>query len=262
MSPGPTRPIEARSVEVRSVTEAPLVARPETAPALARAAHALASGEPILVYDAPDREGETDLIILSEHATPELIRLLRRDAGGLLCTAISAELRDRLGLPYADELLELGSRAYPILNGLRSHRLRYDRRSAFGISVNHVTNFTGVPDNDRATTVRAIGLLAREAGLLSDPALRTRFQDEFSSPGHIPLLYAAPRLLAERKGHTELAISLARMVGLSESVTVCEMLGDSGGPRSPDAAEEYATAHGWVFLEGRSIVDAWRPWSA
>ncbi|HEV2317368.1 MAG TPA: 3,4-dihydroxy-2-butanone-4-phosphate synthase [Thermoplasmata archaeon] len=228
---------------------------------LERAAEALDSGDPLLIFDAPDREGETDLVILSERATPELVRLLRHDAGGLICTAISHELRDRLGLPYADELLTLGAGRYPALEVLRNHRLRYDRRSAFGISVNHRGNFTGVTDNDRSQTIRAIGELARDAGALEDEALRSRFGATFASPGHIPLLYAAPDLLAERKGHTELAISLARMAGLSESVTVCEMLGDSGGARSPDAAARYAEAHGWVFVEGRTIVEAWASWS-
>ena len=222
----------------------------------------LAAGEPVLLFDAPDREGETDLVVLSERATPELIRLLRQDAGGLLCTAISSELRHRLGLPYAEELLENGSGRWPLLAELAGAKLRYDRRSAFGITVNHRTNFTGVPDNDRGATVRALGEIARDAARLSDPELRARFASEFYSPGHIPLLYAADGLLAERKGHTELAVSLARMAGLSESVTVCEMLGDSGGPRSPEAAARYAETHGWVFLEGRTVLEAWRSWSA
>jgi 3,4-dihydroxy 2-butanone 4-phosphate synthase len=52
------------------------------------------------------------------------------------------------------------------------------------------------------------------------------------------------------------------MAGLSEAAAVCEMLGDSGGPRSPDAARRYAQAHGWVFLEGRTVAEAWRAWSA
>jgi 3,4-dihydroxy 2-butanone 4-phosphate synthase len=239
-----------------------LSSKPELSGSLARAAEALAAGEPVLLFDAPDREGETDLILLSEHATPELVRLLRRDAGGLLCTALSFELTERLGLPYLEDLLRAGGRTSPLLSELVRHRPRYDARSAFGITVNHRTNFTGVPDNDRAATIRALGELAREAPGLSDTLLRARFASEFRAPGHVPLLHAAPRLLDERKGHTELAISLARMARLSESVTVCEMLGDSGGPRSPDAAQEYARAHGWVFLEGRAVVDAWRRWSA
>jgi 3,4-dihydroxy 2-butanone 4-phosphate synthase len=239
------------------------IARPRLPPAsVGRAVDALAAGEPILLYDAPDREGETDLVILSERATPELIRLLRRDAGGLLCSAIASELKERLNLPYFDDLLLGAADRYPLLGEIAGHAPRYDRRSAFGITVNHRTNFTGVPDNDRAATVRAVGELAREAPRLNDEDLRRKFATDFRAPGHIPLLYAAPALLTERKGHTELAVSIARMGGLSESVTVCEMLGDSGGPRSPEAAEEYALAHGWVFLEGRAVSEAWRTWSA
>jgi 3,4-dihydroxy 2-butanone 4-phosphate synthase len=158
--------------------------------------------------------------------------------------------------------LRLGEAEYPILAEVRKQRLRYDARSAFGITVNHRTNFTGVPDNDRATTIRAVGELARDAPRWNDVELRRHFADEFTSPGHLSLLYSAKSLVQERKGHTELAICLARMAGLSESATVCEMLGDSGGPRSPEAARRYADAHGWVFLEGRTITEAWAQWSA
>lgn len=234
-----------------------------TVPAdLAAAAHALEAGAPVLLFDAPDREAETDLIILAERATPELIRRLRTDAGGLLCTAISSELKERLGLPYFSELAERATDRYPILGPLGRHRLGYDRRTAFGVSVNHRSNFTGVPDRDRAQTIRAIGETARAAAHLTERALRERFADEFYVPGHIPLLYAAPGLVGERKGHTELAISLARMAGLSESVAVCEMLDDSGLARSRADARAYAEEHGWVFLDGGTVVSAWRSWSA
>ncbi len=215
----------------------------------------------MLIFDAADREGETDLVFLSERASPELVHLARREAGGLICTAISDELRHRLDLPFLSDLLALGVREFPGLAGL-SEAPRYDRRSAFGITVNHRSNFTGVPDNDRATTIRTVGEIAAAAPHLSDADLRERFRAEFVSPGHVPLLYAAPGLTAERKGHTELAVSLARMAGLSESVTVTEMLGDSGGARAPEAARRWADAHGWPFLEGRTIADAWRRWSS
>lgn len=229
----------------------------EVAPAL----RALASGEPILVFDAPDREGETDLVFLSEKATPELVRLARKDAGGLICTAISDEIRRRLDLPFFSDLLALAKTEYPGVAHL-SERPRYDRRSAFGITVNHRANFTGVPDNDRALTIRTVGEVARASSGLSDAALQDQFRTAFISPGHVQLLYSAPGLFAERKGHTELAISLARMAGVSESATVCEMLGDSGGARAPEAAREYAEGHGFEFLEGRSIIEAWRVWSS
>ncbi|MCI4354949.1 MAG: 3,4-dihydroxy-2-butanone-4-phosphate synthase, partial [Thermoplasmata archaeon] len=166
------------------------------------------------------------------------------------------------GLPYAADLLRVGQEEYPVLGLLRLQQLRYDSRSAFGITVNHRTNFTGVPDNDRATTIGALGRIARDSATQNSDDLKERFVAEFTSPGHLPVLYAAPGLVAERKGHTEFAISLARMARLSESVTVCEMLGDSGGPRSPDAARRYAEEHGWPFLEGRTITEAWIQWSA
>ncbi|MGI0140323.1 MAG: 3,4-dihydroxy-2-butanone-4-phosphate synthase [Thermoplasmata archaeon] len=227
-----------------------------------RAGEALAIGEPILIYDAPDREGETDLVFLSERATPELVRLARRDAGGLICTAISDELREHLGIPFQRDLLGLASSTYPVLERV-VERPRYDRRSAFGISINHRDNYTGVTDNERALTIRTLGEIAAEVrrprGALG---VRDRFTAAFTSPGHVPLIYAARGLLTERKGHTELVISLARMAGLGESATVCEMLGDSGGARSPEAARRYADDHGWIFLEGRSIAEAWRTWSA
>jgi 3,4-dihydroxy 2-butanone 4-phosphate synthase len=238
-------------------------ARPRVvAESLLPAARSLADGEPVLIFDAVDREGETDLVILSERATPELIRLLRQDAGGWICTAISDELRRRLGLPFYSDLLLRSEPEYPILVALAREELRYDHRSPFGLHVHHRATYTGIPDNDRAMAIRAIGLLARDAPGLTDTQLRHRFAKEFSSPGHIPIIYAAPRLLSERKGHTELSVSLARMTGLSESMTVCEMLGDSGGARSPDAARDYAAAHGWQFLEGRTLVEAWRAWSS
>ena len=230
--------------------------------ALAPAGRALAAGEPVLIFDAADREGETDLVILSERATPELVRLLRRDAGGWICTAISDELRRRLGLPFYSELLATGEAQFPVLGELRRERLKYDARSPFGVHVHHRSTFTGIPDRDRATTIRALGELARDAAGLSDAALVARFTAEFSAPGHVPVLYAAPGLLHERKGHTELVVSLARMAGTSESVTVCEMLGDSGGARDPDAARRYAAAHGFEFLEGATLVEAWRKWSS
>ncbi len=237
--------------------------RARAVPAVLRpAARALAAGEPVLIFDALDREGETDLVILSEMATPELVRLLRRDAGGWICVAISDELRARLGLPFYSEMLAAAEPEYPVLGALRREELRYDTRSPFGLHVHLRATYTGIPDNDRALGIRALGELARDAGRRTDRELQARFTSEFSAPGHLPILCAAPGLLAERKGHTELSISLARMAQLSESTTVCEMLGDSGGARSPEAARRYAEAHGFEFLEGRTLIGAWRAWSS
>lgn len=52
------------------------------------AIEALRRGEFILLYDFDDREGETDLAIRSDSITPRHILRMRKDAGGLICTAI------------------------------------------------------------------------------------------------------------------------------------------------------------------------------
>ena len=178
-----------------------------------------------------DREGETDLVFLSEKATPELVRLQRKDAGGLICTAS----RRRSGPASASRTPPTSSASaeerYPILAGVRQQRLRYDPRCAFGITVNHRTNFTGRsrqrPGGDDPG---ARGSSPATRRTLSDAELARRFVAEFTSPGHVPLLYSAPALVRERKGHTELAVSLARMAGLSESV---DGLRDARGLRGP-----------------------------
>src|SRR5208282_3312793 len=102
-----------------------LTARREVPAEVVPALTSLAAGEPVLVFDAPDREGETDLIFLSEFATPELVRLARKDAGGLICTALSDEIRRRLDLPFFSDLLAIAKGEFPGVAGL-AERPRYD----------------------------------------------------------------------------------------------------------------------------------------
>ena len=84
---------------------------------------------------------------------------------------------------------------------------------------------------------------------------------EFRSPGHVPLLNAADRLLADRRGHTELATALVTMAGLIPTATICEMMGDDGRALSKEDAKEYARERTLVFLEGQDVIEAWRAWS-
>jgi 3,4-dihydroxy 2-butanone 4-phosphate synthase len=72
-------------------------------------------------------------------------------------------------------------------------------------------------------------------------------------------LRAAEELLVERKGHTELAVSLAELAGVVPVVAVCEML-DAKTKRavSKGKARGYARRKGMEFIEGAEIVKAWR----
>ena len=228
---------------------------------LEQALDALRRGAFVLIYDGDGREEETDLAIASEFVTPAAIRTLRKEAGGLICTTLSGEVRARLGLPFMAEVLRRAGDAYPILGALSTEDMKYDRHSAFSISVNHRDTFTGVTDVDRATTIARIATIAREAMRRENGWAAHVFADEFRSPGHVPLLNATQPLLEERRGHTELTTALMLMAGLAPSATICEMMADDGRALSKEDAKAYARERNLVFLEGQDIVRAWRSWS-
>src|SRR5216117_3767496 len=155
---------------------------------VARAAAALRRGEFILVYDGDGREEETDLTIASEFVKPASIRTLRKEAGGLICTTLSGEVRERIGLPFMSEVLRRSGTAYPVLGAISTEDMKYDRHSAFSISVNHRETFTGVTDIDRAKTISRLAAIAREATKRENGWAADVFANEFRSPGHVPLL--------------------------------------------------------------------------
>lgn len=221
---------------------------------------ALRSGQPILLYDADGREEETDMVIASEHATPELIRLLRTDAGGLLCTTLAPEHHAKLGLPFLADMLAAQAATYPVLAAMRANDLRYDpSRSSFGITVNARRTFTGIPDADRSLTIRELAWFVGEMDGKTPAQAQADFGATFRAPGHAILLNGSAGGLATRQGHTELSIELARQAGVVPSTTICEMLDNATGKAlGKRAAQEYAKAHGLVFLTGRDVTEAWQ----
>ncbi|USZ72127.1 3,4-dihydroxy-2-butanone-4-phosphate synthase [Natronosalvus halobius] len=200
----------------------------------------LQAGEPILVHDAADREGETDLIYHADAVTPEAVSRLRNDAGGLVCVAFEDAVADAFDLPFYDDAVD-----HPATAG---HDLGYDERSSFSVTVNHRDTYTGITDNDRSLTIQSLGEAA------ADPD-ETDFAEEFRVPGHVHLLRAAPDLLAQREGHTELGVALALEADLPPAVVVCEMLDDrTGEALAPADARAYAERHDFVYLEGSDVL--------
>ena len=213
----------------------------EPAGGLESAVEAFQNGEPVLIHDAADRENEVDLVYPAHAVTPSDVARLRNDAGGLICVALSHEVADEFGLPFAEELID-----HPAAN---ETAIDYDERSSFSLTVNHRDTFTGIVDNDRARTISELGNAAR------DPD-GTDFDEEFDVPGHVHLLKAAPNLLEDRQGHTELGVVLAEMADVPPAVVVCEMLDDeTGGALSRTNAASYAANNGFVFLDESTIID-------
>jgi len=214
------------------------------------AIQALARGEFVLLYDFDNRERETDFAIRSDAVTPAHIRQMRKDGGGLICTAVHPDAAKRLGLPFAHDLL----RACSLVE--KDGEVPYDRKnhSSFSLWVNHRETYTGITDRDRALTVTAIAEEVKRSlnGGGHD------FAAHFRTPGHMALLRAADRLLDERRGQTELSIALAAMADVTPAVTICEMLDDDTGfALSKKGAMEYARKHGLVFVEGQDVLDRW-----
>lgn len=207
--------------------------------AVDRALAAFRSGEPVLIHDAADREGETDLVYPAGAVTPAAVARLRHDAGGLVCVALSHAVADAFDLPFLQNVLD-----HPAAT---THDLGYDERSSFSLTVNHRATYTGITDEDRAVTITA---LAEAAVTPTD----TDFAEVFRTPGHVHLLRAASGLLTERRGHTELGIALAEAANVPPAVVVCEMLTDDGGARSPAAARSYAARHDILYIEGAQLI--------
>ena len=59
----------------------------------------LRQGKVILVTDDEDRENEGDMICAAEFATTENVNLMAKEAKGLICMPMSAELCRRLRFP-------------------------------------------------------------------------------------------------------------------------------------------------------------------
>ncbi|MFC3477576.1 3,4-dihydroxy-2-butanone-4-phosphate synthase [Halobacterium litoreum] len=206
-----------------------------------RAVDAFADGDPVLVHDAADREGEVDLIYPAEAVAPDDVARLRNDAGGLVCVALGSEAADAFDLPFlADEL------DHPAAD--HGH-LGYDDRSSFSLPVNHRDTFTGITDADRALTISELGRAAADPDSVD-------FAETFRAPGHVHVLRAAPSL-ADRLGHTELGVALADEAGVAPAAVVCEMLDDeTGDARSVADAKAYADRHDLVYVEGSELVAA------
>ena len=213
-----------------------------------KAIEALKRGKIVLVYDSDDREGETDMVVASQFITPEHIRRMRKDAGGLICTAVHPDICNKLGIPFMVDILEFASQKFKVLKELYPNDIPYDEKSSFSITINHRKTFTGITDKDRAFTIKKLSELVKEE----------RFNDfgkEFRSPGHVTLLRAAEGLVKNRQGHTEMTVALAEMANLVPITTICEMMGDDGDAMSKSETKKYAEKHNLIYLSGEELIN-------
>ena len=172
------------------------------------------NGRPYILVDAEDRENEGDVIIPAQFATPDQINFMARHARGLICLAITAERARQLRLPpmAAENRTSMGT--------------------AFTVSIEAREGVTtGISAADRARTVQ----------VAVDPH---RGADDIVSPGHVFPLVARDGGVLVRTGHTEAAVDISRMAGLTPAGVICEIMNDDGTmARMPDLVA-FAQLHG------------------
>ncbi|MXV20545.1 bifunctional 3,4-dihydroxy-2-butanone-4-phosphate synthase/GTP cyclohydrolase II [Deinococcus xianganensis] len=164
----------------------------------------LRAGRPVILVDDENRENEGDLLMPAATATPEWVNFMAREGRGLICVTLTPDRAGALDLTPM-----VGSSTDP--NG-----------TAFTVSVDHVSNSTGISAFDRAATI---------AALMDEAAKPT----DFRRPGHIFPLVARPGGVLRRAGHTEAGCDLARLAGFPPAGVICEIMGDDGEmSRLPD----------------------------
>lgn len=161
----------------------------------------LRRGAVILVADDESRENEVDAIVAAEHADPATIGWMIRHTSGLLCAPMLAARADALRLP-------------PMVTENED-----SRGTAYTVTVDaHGGCGTGISATERARTVNT---LAREN---TTPA-------DLIRPGHVLPLRAHPDGLRGRRGHTEVAVDLLLLAGLTPVGVLAELVDDSGEMR-------------------------------
>jgi 3,4-dihydroxy 2-butanone 4-phosphate synthase/GTP cyclohydrolase II len=186
---------------------------------------AIKRGEIVVVVDDEDRENEGDLIVASDHVTPEHMAFFVRHTSGLICTAVTGSRADALDLP------------------LMVARNTESQRTAFTVTVDaRVGVTTGISAGDRAVTIRA----------LVNPATRPA---DLARPGHVHVLRAREGGVLKRAGHTEAAVDLARLAGLTPSGVLCEVVTPDGlGMARRPELELFAAEHGLAMVTIADLV--------
>ncbi len=183
---------------------------------------AIRAGQAVIVVDDEDRENEGDLIFAGTRANAELATFMIRYTSGYICVGMDGDILDRLSLPPMTAVNE-------------------DRKgTAYSVSVDaRDVAGTGISAEDRAHTVK----------VLSDSATEPW---DLTRPGHVMPLRAVPGGVLRRAGHTEAAVDLCRMAGLSPVGALCEMVNDDGTMMRAPECRAFADEHGLVMI---SIAD-------
>ncbi|WP_016745548.1 3,4-dihydroxy-2-butanone-4-phosphate synthase [Rhizorhabdus wittichii] len=171
------------------------------------------NGLPYILVDAPDRENEGDVIIPAQFATPRAVNFMAMHARGLICLAISSARAEQLSLQPMTKQNQSG------------------HGTAFTVSIEAREGVTtGISAHDRAHTIAVAVDPSKEA-------------DDIVSPGHVFPLIARDGGVLVRAGHTEAAVDISRLAGLTPAGVICEIMNDDGSMARLPELIEFARTH-------------------
>ncbi len=172
------------------------------------------AGRIVILVDEEDRENEGDLVLASDHVTPEAINFMARFGRGLICLTLTRERCEFLKLP------PMAARNGTVYS------------TAFTVSIEAAEGVTtGISAADRSRTIEVAVAKATQPS-------------DLVQPGHVFPLQAVDGGVLMRAGHTEAGCDLAAMAGCSPSSVICEIMKDDGTmARLPDL-QIFAAEHG------------------
>ncbi len=169
-------------------------------------------GKMVILVDDEDRENEGDLILASDHVSPEHINFMVKEARGLVCLTLTTKKVKQLELPLmVNETDNLSPNC-----------------TAFTVSIEASSGITtGISAGDRAHTIK----VATQEGASAKDIIM---------PGHIFPIKAQDGGVLKRAGHTEASVDLARLAGLTPSAVICEIMNEDGSMARVPELKEFA----------------------
>lgn len=183
-------------------------------------------GKPIILVDDEQRENEGDLVIAAEKVTKENMNFMIRYGSGIICLSMTEQRTQELKLPLMvtdDEL-----------SGPFAARFTVSIEARKGVT-------TGVSAEDRATTIKAA---------VSDDSKA----EDFCRPGHVFPLRAKRGGLAERQGHTEGSVALAKLAGFKPAAAICELMNPDGSMARLYDSISFAQEHQLTVLSIQDLL--------
>ena len=204
------------------------VRRPASAEPVGNLGRALAdvrAGKFVVLIGAAERRGEGTLTIAAEHCTADAVAYMARHGRGIVSLCLTEERCDTLGLrPMTRE----NTSSY---------------QAAFTVSIEARQGITtGISAADRARTI-AVAI---------DPSSRP---NDIVSPGHIFPLRARQGGVLARVAHTEGAVDLAALAGLTPAAVLCGILTADGEMAGPDEVREITKPLGLTALHIEELVE-------